>query len=99
MRAARIDANQTEIVKALRKAGAFVQSLSAVGEGVPDLLVAYCGRWSLLEVKDSGKAPSAQKLTPVQIVWHETARQHAPVYVVNCVDAAVSAITNFEAAK
>lgn len=38
-RAARTDANQTAIVEALRKCGASVQSLAAVGKGVPDLLV------------------------------------------------------------
>ena len=97
MRAARVDENQPEIVAALRRAGAFVQILSSVGQGVPDLLVAYQGRWSLLEVKDSGKAPSAQKLTDVQIVWHKEAKEYAPVYVVNTVEAALAVIQNFEA--
>ena len=92
MRAARVDANQSEIVAALRKAGVFVQILSAVGEGVPDLLTAYNGLWSLLEVKDSAKSPSAQKLTSVQITWHATAKQYAPVYVVNNVEQAMIAV-------
>ena len=92
MRAARIDANQPEIVAALRKAGAFVQILSAVGQGVPDLLVAFAGKWSLLEVKDSAQVPSAQKLTPEQITWHGNAKEYAPVYVVNCVEAALDAL-------
>jgi hypothetical protein len=38
-RAAKIDANQPQIVEALRKAGATVHSLAAVGNGIPDLLV------------------------------------------------------------
>ena len=38
-RAARVDNTQSEIVSALRQVGCFVQSLAAVGRGVPDLLV------------------------------------------------------------
>jgi hypothetical protein len=48
-RAAKVDANQTEIVQALRQIGAVVQSLAAVGNGCPDLLVGYRNRLFLLE--------------------------------------------------
>ena len=50
-RNARVDANQKEIVKALRAAGASVQHLHTVGKGCPDLLVGF--RWQnfLFEVK------------------------------------------------
>lgn len=68
--AARIDANQTQIVSALRAAGATVQSLSAVGQGCPDLLVGYQGKNILMELKDGKKPPSERKLTSDQIVWH-----------------------------
>ena len=47
----KVDANQTEIVRALRGLGASVQSLSSVGNGCPDLLVGYRGRNFLIEVK------------------------------------------------
>ena len=70
-RAARTDANQTQVIIALRAAGATVQSLSAVGDGVPDLLVGYKGVTYLLEVKDGDKVPSKRMLTPDQIEWHE----------------------------
>lgn len=70
MRAARIDANQPEIVAALRKAGCTVQHLHSVGRGCPDLLVGRAGVNYLLEIKDGGKAASDQKLTPDQVVWH-----------------------------
>jgi len=61
---AKRDANEPEIVKALRKHGATVQPLS-VG-GVPDLLVGYMGVNLLFEVKsDKGT------LTEDQKVWHE----------------------------
>jgi|LakMenEpi03Aug12_release.lakeMendotaPanAssembly.Ray.scaffolds.fasta_scaffold494053_2 hypothetical protein len=36
---ARVDANQPEIVKALRKAGFHVTHLHTIGGGVPDLLI------------------------------------------------------------
>ena len=69
-RAARVDRNQVEIVNALRKAGASVQSLAATGKGCPDLLVGCRGVNLLMEVKDGQKAPSARKLTADQVEWH-----------------------------
>ena len=69
-RAARIDGNQTTIVRALEKAGASVQSLAAVGRGCPDLLVGYRGRNYLLEVKDGRKPPSRWKLTNDEAAFH-----------------------------
>lgn len=50
-RAARVDANQAEIVAALRAAGATVQPLHQVGQGCPDLLVGYRGVNYLIECK------------------------------------------------
>ena len=63
-RAAKIDNNHGEIVKALRDAGAFVQSLATIGGGCPDLLVAFRGTWFVLEIKDKNG-----KLTADQIDW------------------------------
>jgi len=70
-RAARTDANQTQVVSALRAAGAKVQDLSSVGQGVPDLLCQYEGTFYLIEVKDGQKPPSQRKLTDDQVKWHE----------------------------
>ena len=89
-RAAKVDANQREVVAALRAAGASVQLLHAVGEGCPDLLVGYKGLNMLLEVKDGSKPPSAQKLTPQQEEWHRDWRGHR--VVVNSPEAALTAI-------
>lgn len=89
-RAAKVDANQAEIVAALRNVGAGVCDLSAVGEGCPDLLVSYRGAWTLLEVKDGKKPPSARTLTQDQVKWH--ARHTAKVHVVKSVDEALSAV-------
>jgi len=56
--AARTDANQTEIVMALRKAGAYVWVI-----GLPvDLLVGYKDRTFLVEVKTTSK----KRLTSLQ---------------------------------
>jgi Holliday junction resolvase len=61
----RIDANQNEIVTALRKVGAYVRIVT-MGDGVPDLLVGYRGYTILLEVKDGNKTPSQRKLTAAE---------------------------------
>ena len=61
-RAARVDANQEKIVKALRACGATVRVVTQ-GDGIPDLLVGYRGYTILMEVKDGDKPPSARKLT------------------------------------
>lgn len=90
-RAAKIDANQPQIVAALRKLGATVQSLSAVGDGVPDLLVGFQGRTLLLEVKDGSRPKSERQLTDDQIQWHIDWRG-GPCMVVNSVDEALAAI-------
>jgi Holliday junction resolvase len=69
-RAARIDANQPEIVEALRKAGCSVQILSAVGHGCPDIAVGRGAFNYLLEIKDGSKPPSARLLTNDELAWH-----------------------------
>ena len=57
-RAARVDANQEQIVSALRAAGAYVWII-----GLPvDLAVGHAGKTALVEVKRDVKA----KFTPLQ---------------------------------
>ncbi|WP_116328100.1 hypothetical protein [Cupriavidus phytorum] len=91
-RAAKVDANQAEIVEALRKIGATVQPLHAVGQGCPDLLVGWRGMNTILELKDGRKPPSARKLTEDQEKWH--ANWRGQVAVVETVEQAIEAITN-----
>ena len=86
--AARVDANQTQIVSALRAAGATVQSLSAVGQGCPDLLVGYHGHLYLIEIKDGANVPSKQLLTDDQKKWHD-AWTGSPVHVVRSIEQAL----------
>lgn len=73
-RAARIDANQPEIVAALRKVGAKVAHLH-VAPGLLDLLVGFRGRLYWMEVKNSALPPSARTLTEAEEVvfseWRE----------------------------
>lgn len=91
MRAARVDANQAKIVEALRAIGCKVYVSSSFGQGFPDLVVGYRGRVFLLEVKDGDKPPSAQRLTPDQVKFHAE-WEGLPLFVVNSVEAALSAV-------
>jgi len=86
-KAAKIDANQTEVVNALRAIGASVQSLAATGKGCPDLLVGYRGINYLMEVKDGNKVPSAQELTIDQEHWHSL--WQGSVHIVNSTNQAL----------
>ena len=90
MRAAKVDANQSAIIAALRNIGCSVQPLHTVGGGVPDLLVGHRGRNYLIEIKDGAKSPSARRLTPDQVAWHEAWR--GDVRVVTGVVEALAAI-------
>ncbi|WP_353144891.1 hypothetical protein [Paracoccus sp. (in: a-proteobacteria)] len=96
-RAAKIDRNQPEIVKALRKAGASVQPLHSVGGGCPDLLVGFRNQNWLIEVKDGSLAPSGRKLTDAQRDWHPAWR--GQVAVVLNADEALSLIVGNEASR
>lgn len=68
----KIDANQKEIVSALRDAGATVRSLAALGCGIPDLLVGWRGVNYLVEIKN--KAGKGDKLTPAEDEFIQTWR-------------------------
>lgn len=69
--AARVDANQPEIVDMLRKIpGCTVQPLHQVGKGCPDLLIGWMGDNYLIELKDGDKPPSKRKLTKDEKRWH-----------------------------
>ena len=67
-RDARRDANEREIIDALRKAGAYVKQIN--DEGAFDLLCWHQGKTLLLEVKDGRKPPSARKLTEAEQKFH-----------------------------
>jgi hypothetical protein len=86
--ARRIDDNQGVIVEALRRAGATVILLHAVGKGVPDLLVGYHGVTALVEVKN----PVLKgKLNTLQLAWCAEWRGSL-VHVVHTPDEAVAVL-------
>lgn len=89
-RAARVDGNHVEIVKALQAIGCSVQSLASMGQGVPDLLCGYHGKNLLLEVKDGSKPPSARQLTADEQEWH--ARWGGQVVTVHTAEEAQQAV-------
>lgn len=71
-RAARVDANQTEIADAYRVLGCSFLSLASMGEGCPDAVVGYGGLSALIEIKDGKKPPSRRKLRPAQEEFRQT---------------------------
>lgn len=87
-RAAKVDANQGDIVSALRKVGASVTPIHTVGNGCPDLLVGFRARNYLFEVKDGAKPPSARKLTDDEAIWFGNWKGEA--HVVETVEQAIS---------
>lgn len=61
--AARVDANQAEIVLGLQKIGAYWLPLGYPVDG----LVGYRQRWIPVELKDGTKPPSRRRLTDAQL--------------------------------
>ena len=72
-RASRVDESQADVVKELRAHGIKVQDLSAVGGGVPDLMLSHAGVTYLCEVIGPSKLKRfpPRGLSPNQVEWHE----------------------------
>jgi hypothetical protein len=87
--AAKVDANQRQIVDTLRSVGATVQSLATMGHGMPDLAVGFQGRNYFVEVKH-GKG----KLTSEEQEWHNIWR--GQVAIVRSPDEALKLIGAIE---
>lgn len=86
----RIDANQPEIVQALRDVGASVAITSMVGSGFPDIVVGYRGENYLIEIKDGSKTPSKRKLTTDEQEWHDLWR--GTIHIANSVNEVLTII-------
>lgn len=69
-RAARTDANHTQIVRLFERLGFSVADTSGVGGGFPDIVVGRAGLNYLVEIKDGDKPTSERKLTPKQVDFH-----------------------------
>ncbi len=94
--AARIDANQRDVVAALRGVGAAVLPLFRLGSDAPDLLAFHpaTGRWALLEVKNPVRGRRAAE-------QHDDwpARTGFPVATVWAIDEALAAVGVSTAAR
>ncbi len=83
--ARKVDANQAEIVEALRAVGCSVLDLHHVGHGCPDILVGHCGEDYLIEIKTKGSGRERSQLRfaalwrgrSVQVVWDVDGALHA----------------------
>lgn len=83
----RVDANQAEIVEALRAVGCSVAITSDLGKGFVDIVVGRAGANFLMEIKDGRKSKSKRKLTPAEREFHQAWR--GQVCVVKSVDDAL----------
>lgn len=84
-RAARSDANQRAIIAALRAAGVRVAVTSRLGDGCPDILTLYRGRWLPIEIKTARGV-----LTPEEWLWWQ--RMGADPVIVRSVEDALMVV-------
>ena len=69
-RAAKVDANQPEIVKAFRDLGWYVLIISQL-KNCCDIIVSRDGRTVAVEIKDGAKKPSEQKLSKGELKFRD----------------------------
>ena len=94
----RVDANQSEIVKALKDAGASVIDTSGAGGGVPDLIIGINGVTILMEIKNPKTSYGRKGLNKNQERW--VLKWQGGVFcMVDSVEAALRAIHVFEPKK
>lgn len=93
-RAARVDANQSEIVKGLRKLGAYVLITSQLKNAF-DILVGYNNQLYIIEIKDGDKPVAQRYLTEGEIKCMEGfSKVGVPYHVINSLDEAISLLTS-----
>lgn len=68
-RAARKDKNHNSLTSTLEQLGVRVSDTSALGDGFPDSLLYFCGRWFPAEIKNPNVDSSHQKLTEDEVAW------------------------------
>ena len=83
-RAAKIDANQPDIVKTFRDMGMSVAITSSSHDGFPDVVVGHGGVTVLVEIKDGAKCESKRKLTPDQCKFHRNFKGAITVIESSC---------------
>jgi len=93
IRAAKVDSNQPQIVKALRKLGATVLITSQLKNAF-DILVGYRSRLFIIEIKDGSLVPSKRKLSDGEIKCKtDFERAGVTYHIANSVDEALNIIT------
>lgn len=96
-RAAKIDDNHREIVKAFKKAGAAVLDIHTL-PNCCDIAIAYKNVTVMVEIKDGSKVPSARKLTPGELAfkeyWAASGGKWALVETIGDVSGLVGSITS-----
>lgn len=91
-RAAKVDDNQPQIVKALRRSGAYVILTSQLKNAF-DLLVIYQGVIYIVEVKDGSKTKSRRQLTEGEEICRHGVESHGAKYhIIESVDDALKMI-------
>lgn len=89
-RAAKVDANQKQIVTALRRIGATVLITSQL-KNCFDILVGYNGVNFIMEIKDENQPPSKRRLTEGEAKFKDTWRG-GDYYIVKNIDEALNTI-------
>jgi len=93
MRNAKVDKNQPEIVKALRKIGCIVLITSQLKNAF-DILVGYREKLFMIEIKDGSKPLSARKLTEGEIVCKDKFESVGVKYhIIKSVEEAINLVT------
>ena len=91
-RNAKVDVNQPDIVKALRRSGASVIITSQLKNAF-DILVIFQGKTFIVEIKDGSLPPSRHKLTEGEAKCKESVERAGGQYhVVKSVDEALQMI-------
>ncbi len=90
-RAAKIDANQNEIVKTIRKIGATVLITSQL-KNCFDILVGCNGINYIMEIKDGSLPPSKKRLTDGELKFKES-WNGGEYYIVESVEQAIKIIS------
>lgn len=86
-RAAKVDVNQPEIVKAFRSLGWSVLIISQL-KNCADIIVSKNGRTIVVEVKDGNQPPSKQKLTEGEVKFMNA--WQGEYMIINSVDAVIA---------
>lgn len=93
----KVDANQQEIIAAVRKLGVTVAITSQIGKGFSDTVWGVEGINLLVEIKDGKKTPSKRKLTPSEEEFHNNWR--GQIEIVSSIEEAVKLVNKIKMGK